>query len=119
MIDDLDETLAALLRRELSAGLAHRIQVSFEAPDNPSPPQSIISPALALLRYDARKNSEVRSNDVYLDRPRDGPAPDVLARAARCVIADYGVAARRAGNGRQAGSCDQPCRHAVRRSRHS
>ena len=32
MIDDLDETLAALLRRELAPGLSEQIQVSFEAP---------------------------------------------------------------------------------------
>jgi len=74
MIDDLDETLTALLRRELAPGLSDQIQVSFEAPDDQFPPQSVTTPAIDLFLYDVRENLELRSNDVYIDRHRDGTA---------------------------------------------
>ncbi|CDY75462.1 hypothetical protein BGLT_04361 [Caballeronia glathei] len=74
MIDDLDETLAALLRRELAPGLSEQIQVSFEAPDDQFPPQSVTTPAIDLFLYDVRENLELRSNDAYLERHRDGTA---------------------------------------------
>jgi hypothetical protein len=79
MIDDLDETLAALLRRELSPGLTHQIQVSFEAPDDQFPPQSVTTPAVDLFLYDVRENLELRSNEVFLDRHRDGTAQRTLS----------------------------------------
>ncbi|SAL27933.1 DUF4255 domain-containing protein [Caballeronia humi] len=72
MIDDLDETLAALLRRELAPGLSEQIQVSFEAPDDQFPPQSVMTPAVDLFLYDVRENLELRNNDVYFERRNDG-----------------------------------------------
>lgn len=74
MIDDLDKTLAALLRRELAPGLAEQIQISFEAPDDRFPPQSVTTPAIDLFLYDVRENLELRSNDVLLDWQSDGTA---------------------------------------------
>ncbi|QCP49816.1 DUF4255 domain-containing protein [Trinickia violacea] len=74
MIDDLDKTLAALLRRELAPGLSEQIQVSFEAPDDRFPPQSVTTPAIDLFLYDVRENLELRSNDVMLDHHADGTA---------------------------------------------
>ena len=74
MIDDLDKTLAALLRRELAPGLSEQIQVSFEAPDDRFPPQSVTTPAIDLFLYDVRENLELRSNDVMLERHGDGTA---------------------------------------------
>ncbi|SAK63120.1 hypothetical protein AWB78_02115 [Caballeronia calidae] len=72
MIDDLDETLAALLRRELAPGLSEQIQVSFEAPDDQFPPQSVTTPAVDLFLYDVRENLELRSNEVHFERRSDG-----------------------------------------------
>jgi hypothetical protein len=74
MIDDLDKTLAALLRRELTPGLSDQVQVSFEAPDDRFPPQSVTTPAIDLFLYDVRENLELRSNEVILDRQGDGTA---------------------------------------------
>ena len=74
MIDDLDKTLAALLRRELAPGLSEQIQVSFEAPDDRFPPQSVTTPAIDLFLYDVRENLELRSNDVMFERHGDGTA---------------------------------------------
>ena len=79
MIDDLDETLAALLKRELSPGLAHQIQVSFEAPDDQFPPQSVTTPAIDLFLYDVRENVDLRSNDYFLERHGDGTATRSVA----------------------------------------
>ncbi|MGF6778277.1 DUF4255 domain-containing protein [Paraburkholderia sp. GAS334] len=72
MIEDLDKTLAALLRRELAPGLSEQVQVSFEAPDDRFPPQSVTTPAIDLFLYDVRENLDLRSNDVFLGRDEDG-----------------------------------------------
>ena len=79
MIDDLDETLAALLKRELSPGLAHQIQVSFEAPDDQFPPQSVTTPAIDLFLYDVRENTDLRSNDFHIERRQDGSVLTTMA----------------------------------------
>jgi hypothetical protein len=72
MINDLDETLAALLKRELPKGLAEQVQVSFSAPDDQFPPQSVALPAIDLFLYDVRENLELRSTESYVDRRSDG-----------------------------------------------
>jgi hypothetical protein len=74
MINDLDETLAALLRHELPKGLADQVQVSFGAPDNQFPPQSVTLPAIDLFLYDVRENLELRNSEVYVERHNDGTA---------------------------------------------
>jgi len=74
MIDDLDKTLEALLRRELTPGLSEQVQVSFEAPDDRFPPQSVTTPAIDLFLYDVRENLELRSNEVMLERHEIGTA---------------------------------------------
>jgi Pvc16 N-terminal domain len=74
MIRDLDETIAALLRRDLPATLVEQVQISFATPDDQFPPQSVVLPAIDLFLYDIRENLELRSNEVYLDRRSDGTA---------------------------------------------
>jgi hypothetical protein len=74
MINDLDETLGALLKRELPRGMAEQVQVSFAAPDDQFPPQSVTLPAIDLFLYDVRENLELRSSEVYLERRTDGTA---------------------------------------------
>jgi Pvc16 N-terminal domain len=74
MIMDLDETIAALLRRDLPPGLVEQVQISFATPDDQFPPQSVILPAIDLFLYDIRENLELRSNEAYLDRRSDGTA---------------------------------------------
>ena len=63
MLHELDQTLAALLRRELPG--RDQITVSFAAPDDQF---SVRLPAVDLFLYDVRENLELRSNDDVLDR---------------------------------------------------
>jgi Pvc16 N-terminal domain len=74
MIRDLDETIAALLRRDLPAALVDQVQISFATPDDQFPPQSVSLPAIDLFLYDVRENLELRSNEVYVERRSDGTA---------------------------------------------
>jgi hypothetical protein len=74
MINALDETLKALLRRDLPSALAEQVQISFATPDDQFPPQSVTLPAIDLFLYDVRENLELRSNEVYLERRSDGLA---------------------------------------------
>lgn len=79
MINDLDETLSQLLKRELPKGLAEQVQVSFSAPDDQFPPPSVSLPAIDLFLYDIRENLDLRSNDVYVERKGDGTAIRTMA----------------------------------------
>lgn len=74
MINDLDETLTKLLRTSLPDEWAGQVQISFAAPDNQFPPQSVTLPAIDLFLYDVRENLDLRSNDVYVMRGGDGKA---------------------------------------------
>lgn len=74
MIHDLDETLAALLHRDLPGGLAEQVQVSFATPDDQFPPQSVTVPAIDFFLYDIRENLELRSNEAVYERRSDGRA---------------------------------------------
>src|SRR5262245_28425702 len=74
MIKDLDETIAALLRRDLPPTLAAQMQISFATPDDQFPPQSVTLPAIDLFLYDVRENLELRSNEVLVERRGDGTA---------------------------------------------
>jgi hypothetical protein len=74
MIKDLDETIAALLRRDLPPALVGQVQISFATPDDQFPPQSVTLPAIDLFLYDVRENLELRSNEIYLERRSDGRA---------------------------------------------
>lgn len=72
MINDLDETLAALLRHHLPRSLAEQVQVSFATPDDQFPPQSVTLPAIDLFLYDIRENLELRSNDLSFEQQSEG-----------------------------------------------
>jgi hypothetical protein len=74
MINDLDESLSSLLRRDLPPGLAEKIQISFATPDDQFPPQSVTLPAIDLFLYDIRENLELRSNEPIYQRRSDGTA---------------------------------------------
>jgi len=94
VIDDLDRTVAALLRHDvygLPPSLADQVQISFAAPDDQFPPQSVTLPAVDLFLYDVRENLDLRSNEVYVERRSDGTA--TRARAPRRVDFSYLVTA--------------------------
>ena len=86
MIDDLDRTIAALLRRELPPALAQQVQISFATPDDQFPPQSVTLPAIDMFLYDVRENLELRSSEVYLQRTSDGTAIRTRAPGACRVL---------------------------------
>ncbi len=79
MINDLDQTLAALLQRELPAELAEQLQFSFGAPDDRFPPSWLSLPAINLFLYDVRENLALRSVEVDLERGSDGKAVQTAA----------------------------------------
>lgn len=81
MIKALDQTIKALLLRDLPASLADQVQISFATPDDQFPPQSVTLPAIDLFLYDVRENLELRSNEVYLTRRSDGSATQERAPA--------------------------------------
>jgi Pvc16 N-terminal domain len=72
MIDDLDRTLEALLRRELPPDLVEQVTISFVTPDDQFPPASVTLPAIDLFLYDVRENRELRSNEWLVERRSDG-----------------------------------------------
>ena len=65
MFQDLDETLATLLKRELSVT---NVAVSFATPDSEFPPVDVTLPAIDLFLYDIRENMELHSNDWHHER---------------------------------------------------
>ena len=79
MINALDETLKALLRRDLPSALAEQVQISFATPDDQFPPKSVTLPAIDLFLYDVRENLDLRSNEVYLERRGNGTATQTRA----------------------------------------
>jgi len=81
VINDLDETLAALLRKGLPERLSKQIQISFAAPDDQFPPQSVTLPAIDLFLYDVRENLDLRSSEFYIERHSDGTATKTWAPA--------------------------------------
>ena len=65
MFQDLDETLATLIKRELTAT---NVSVSFATPDNEFPPVEVTLPAIDLFLYDIRENMELHRNDWHHER---------------------------------------------------
>jgi hypothetical protein len=74
VINELDDTIKALLKRDLPPALSKQIQISFATPDDQFPPQSVTLPAINLFLYDVRENLELRSNEIHLSRRSDGTA---------------------------------------------
>jgi len=72
MINDLDSTLEQLLKRELPASLVGQVAISFAAPDDKFPPQSVTLPAVDMFLYDVRENRELRSNEWIVERQSNG-----------------------------------------------
>jgi hypothetical protein len=71
MLDDLDQTVEALLTHELHSSLPS-VTISFAAPDSEFPPSSVTLPAINCFLYDVRENRELRSNEWQVDRQSDG-----------------------------------------------
>lgn len=70
MIDDLDRSLEALLKRDLPNELVSQVAISFATPDDQFPPSSVTLPAIDIFLYDLRENRELRSNEWNEARSR-------------------------------------------------
>jgi hypothetical protein len=57
MIDDLDRSMAELLKHELPPALAGKLTISFTVPDSQFPPSSVTPPAIDLFLYDLQENN--------------------------------------------------------------
>jgi hypothetical protein len=79
MINDLDDTLADLLKASLPEAWRDVVAITFAAPDNQFPPQGLAMPAIDFFLYDVRENLELRSNEISLQRRADGTALRRLA----------------------------------------
>ena len=74
MIDDLDRTLAALLKSELPTSIVDHVAVSFAAPDSQFPPAAVPLPAINLFLYDVRENRDLRNTEWLVERRDEGTA---------------------------------------------
>ncbi len=63
MFDDLDRTLANLLKRNLPVEVSEAVDISFDTPDSKFPPSWVKLPSINLFLYDAREDLELRSTD--------------------------------------------------------
>lgn len=99
MLHDLDQTLAALLKRDLPG--RDQITVSFAAPDDAF---SVTRPAVDLFLYDIRENLELRSNDDVIERGDDFTSVRILPPVR--VDASYLITAWPGGGGAQGDSSE-------------
>ncbi len=74
MLDDLDKTLAELLKQGLPSGVTQQVAISFAPPDDSFPPSSVSLPAIDLFLYDIRENRELRNREWEVERKSDGTA---------------------------------------------
>jgi Pvc16 N-terminal domain len=75
MINDLDDTIAELLRQTVPSTFTNpvnQVSISFAPPDNTFPPSSVVLPAIDLFLYDIRENRDLRSNERHIERGPDG-----------------------------------------------
>jgi uncharacterized protein DUF4255 len=95
MLDDLDQTVKALLARELPPTLAP-VTISFVMPDSQFPPSSVTLPAINCFLYDVRENRELRSNEWLVERQSDASVvrrrPPVRVACAYLITAWPGTA---------------------------
>lgn len=64
MIEDLDDSIKALLEYELGA-VHPNLSITFEAPDDDFPSGVVTAPAVDLFLYDVRENLALRHNEQF------------------------------------------------------
>lgn len=69
MFQDLDATLATLVREQLSL---KDVFISFASPDDQFPPSGVTLPAVVFFLYDVRENAELRTNQWETDKLPNG-----------------------------------------------
>lgn len=79
MFDDLDSSMAELLRRELPPELIEQVSISFSTPDNQFPPTWVTLPTINLFLYEIQENRELRTREPRLERQVDGSVTRIAA----------------------------------------
>jgi hypothetical protein len=69
MFQDLDKTLTAVVRSQLSL---KDITISFASPDDQFPPSGVTLPAVGFFLYDVRENVDLRTNQWETDKQPNG-----------------------------------------------
>jgi hypothetical protein len=72
MIDDVDRTVAALLKRDLPADITAQVAVTFATPDEQFPPKAVKLPALSFFLYDIRENRGLRTGEWSVHKAANG-----------------------------------------------
>ena len=72
MFDDVDRTIAALLKAELPADVASQVSISFATPDDSFPPHGLSLPAINLFLFEIHENPQLREIEPRIDRRKDG-----------------------------------------------
>ncbi len=81
MFQDIDTTLAELLRVELPSDVARHVSISFATPDSAFPPSWVELPSINFFLYQAQPNWEMRNNEPTMERQLDGNVARVPAPA--------------------------------------
>src|SRR5439155_22448323 len=74
MLQDLDNSLEALLRHEKLGLPKDLCDIDFAAPGEGFPSAGVKLPAVDLFLYDVREERDLRSNEWLLERNPDGTA---------------------------------------------
>jgi uncharacterized protein DUF4255 len=72
MFDDLDSSVAELLKRELPPEITSQVSISFATPDSQFPPTWVTLPTINLFLYEIQENLELRSAEPQLERLTNG-----------------------------------------------
>ncbi len=72
MLQDLDKSIATLLKSQLPATIASAATITFSVPDDTFPTSSVKLPAIDLFLFAIEENKELRTREPFLDRQADG-----------------------------------------------
>jgi hypothetical protein len=95
MFNDLDSTLAELLRRELPPEIVSQVSITFAAPGNDFPPASVTLPAIDLFLHELTEHRELRASEAWVERSADGAVtrtPPPLRVDCRYLVTAWGTA---------------------------
>ena len=72
MLQDLDHSIATLLKAELPSTIANSAAITFAAPDDEFPPSAVKLPAIDLFLFAVEENKDLRTREPILDWQADG-----------------------------------------------
>jgi hypothetical protein len=72
LLDDVNRTIEALLKAELSGDVAGQVTISFVTPDDSFPPSWLSLPAVNFFLFEVQENLALRELEPAFDRAADG-----------------------------------------------